>query len=337
MDSDTQLLNETDLALVDALQVNPRASWTSLAEALDLAPVTLARRWQHLVESGSAWVTVALSNSAMRGALLELTCRPGTAERVALALAELPNVSTVGVTTGEFGVFALVLAPTLPAIAEVLVRTLPMPPDVVNARSYVYSGLFGGVVWRLGVMNRAQTELVREPAGPAPEQIRPFGPADRALFLALGHDGRRPYTELAAKLGTSPQAVKRRLDRLRRHGDITFRCDVARPLAGWESMALLWLAVPDLHVRETGRRLGAWPETRHCAAVPGPANLSLIVSLRSLDHLGKLLTRIAVDCPEAAVVDRRIVLRQVKVHGRIVDELGRSTRVVPVDPWATPS
>ncbi|MBB4686763.1 Lrp/AsnC family transcriptional regulator [Amycolatopsis jiangsuensis] len=336
-DHDSKLLDETDLALVDALQVHPRASWTRLAEVLDLAPITLARRWQHLVDTGSAWVTVALSESGMRGALLELTCRPGTAERVALTLARLPNVATVGVTTGEFQVFALVLAPTLPAIAETLVRALPIPPEVTTMRSHVYSGLFGGVVWRLGVMNRAQTELVREPAGAPPGEIRPFGPADRALFLALGHDGRRPYTELADELGTSPQAVKRRLDRLRRHGDITFRCDVARPLAGWESMALLWLAVPDLGLRSVGRRLGVWPETRHCAAIPGPANLSLIVSLRSLEHLGELLVRIAREHPEVSIVDRRIVLRQVKVHGRIVDELGRSTRVVPVDPWAMSS
>lgn len=332
-DSDTKLLDETDLALVDALQVNPRASWTSLAAVLDLAPISLARRWQQLTDTGSAWVTVALSNSEMRGALLELTCRPGTAEQVALKLATLPNVSTIGVTTGEFQVFALVLAPSLPGIADLLLRTLPIPAEVTTVRSHVYSGLFGGVVWRLGVVNRAQIESVREPVGPPPGQIRPFGPSDRALFLALGYDGRRPYTELAKELGTSPQAVKRRLDRLRRHGDITFRCDVARPLTGWQSMALLWLTVPDQMVSTVGQRLGAWPETRHCSAIPGPANLSLIVSLRSLDHLGELLVRIARAHPEVSVVDRRIVLRQIKVHGRIVDDLGRSVQVLPVDPW----
>lgn len=334
-DNDGQTLDEVDLALVDALQVHPRASWTSLASVLELAPITLARRWQHLVHTGSAWVTVALSDAAMRGALLELTCRPGTAERVALTLADLPNVSTVGVTTGDFQVFALVLAPNLPTIADVLLRTLPIPDDVTQLRSHVFSGLFGGVVWRLGVINRSQTDLVREPVGPTPQRIRPLGPADRALFLALGHDGRRTYTQLADELGTSPQSVRRRLDRLRRHGDITFRCDVARPLAGWEAMALLWLVVPDADLRRVGKRLGAWAETRHCAAIPGRANLSLIVSLRSLDHLSDLLVRIAREHPEATIVDRRFVLRQIKVHGRIVDERGRSTRVVPVDPWAT--
>ncbi len=46
------MLDELDLALVDALQVNPRASWAALGDVLELAPVTLARRWQRLAESG---------------------------------------------------------------------------------------------------------------------------------------------------------------------------------------------------------------------------------------------------------------------------------------------
>lgn len=328
------MLDEIDLALVDAMQLNPRASWASLGSVLELAPITLARRWQRLVDSGSAWVTVALSNRRMRGAVLEMSCRPGTARSVALALAELPHVSTVGITTGRYQVFALVLAPTLPAIADVLVRRLPVPQDVTALHSYLYSGLFGGVVWRLGVMNRVQAEQVREVAGPAPASMRPFGEGDRRLFLALGSDGRRSYNDLAEELGTSPQAVRRRLDRLRRHGDVTFRCDVARPLTGWGSMAFLWLSVPDDDLAAVGRSLGALPETRHCSGVPGPANLALVVSLRSLEHLDEVLGRIVRAHPTATVVDRRVVLQQVKVHGRIVDEQGRSVRVVPVDPWA---
>jgi len=328
------VLDETDLALVDGLQLNPRASWASLGAALELAPITLARRWQRLVRSGSAWVSVALGNRRMRGAVLEMSCRPGTARSVALALAELPHVSTVGITTGRYQIFALVLAPTLPAISEVLVHRLAVPEDVTAVHSYLYSGLFGGVVWRLGVMNRARAELVREEPGPAHTPMRSFGEGDRRLLLALGRDGRRSYNDLAAELGTSPQAVRRRLDRLRRNGDITFRCDVARPLAGWGSMAILWLSVPDGDLPVVGRALGTLPETRHCSAVPGPANLVLGVSLRSHEHLDEVLARIVRTHPTVTVVDRRVVLQQVKVYGRIVDEQGRSVRVIPVDPWA---
>ncbi|TSB28365.1 Lrp/AsnC family transcriptional regulator [Streptomyces sp. NBC_01525] len=327
------MLEEVDLALVDALQINPRASWTTLAEVLELAPITLARRWQRLTDDGAAWITVALGNSLSKGAIVEFSCAPGTATQVAERLAELPHVITVGVTTGEYEVFALIMAPSLAAISTVLLKTLPLPEQVTKVRSHVFGSTFGGIIWRLGVMNRSQADQVREAIGPLPRKIRPFGAADRALFLALGHDGRRRYASLADELNTTPPAVKRRLERLRRHGDITFRCDVARPLAGWPTMALLWLTVPDVEVQRIGNALGSWPETRHCAAVTSPANLGLIVGLRSLNHLDELLIKIAREHPDARVVDRRLVLQMTKVYGRILDEQGRSTRVVPVDPW----
>ncbi|MFF3670155.1 phosphotransferase [Microtetraspora malaysiensis] len=46
---------------------------------------------------------------------------------------------------------------------------------------------------------------------------------------------------------------------------IAFRCDVARGLAGWHTMALLWLTVPDTDLRTVGRRMAGWPESRRTA------------------------------------------------------------------------
>jgi len=336
------MLDELDLALVDALQVNPRASWAALGDVLELAPVTLARRWQRLAESGAAWISVSLSNWGSRGAVVEFLCRPGSELSVARELSEVPNISTVCVTTGEYQVLALMLAPTLAGISVALLEALPVPDAVVRLRTHVYGSTFGGIFWRLGVLNRMQMDQVRDELGKPPSPIaraettpqsRSLDSGDHALFLALGHDGRRAYTDLADDLGSTPQAVKRRLDRLRRHGDIVFRCDVARSLVGWHSMALFWIRVPDADMQVVGRSIGTWSETRHCAAVASPANLCVIVNLRSLEHLDELLLRLARDHPSVEVVDRRLVLRQVKVYGRIVDEQGRCFRVIPVDPW----
>ncbi|WP_405722939.1 Lrp/AsnC ligand binding domain-containing protein [Streptomyces sp. NBC_00046] len=83
-----------------------------------------------------------------------------------------------------------------------------------------------------------------------------------------------------------------------------------------------------------GHRVASWPETRMCAAVASPTNLALIVNLRSFEHLEEVLIRIATKCPGVAVTERRLVLRQVKVYGRLVDESGRCVEVIPPDPWA---
>ncbi|MDV9195823.1 Lrp/AsnC family transcriptional regulator [Streptomyces sp. Wh19] len=334
IDAETGELDEIDLALVDGLQISPRASWTKLGEVLGLSPITLARRWRRLMDDGAAWVSIGMSDARSRGAIVEFTCAPGTEMSVAMELTRQPYITTVGITSGDYHVFANIATPTLAGTTNVLLNGLPLSPHVIRTRSHVFGSLFGGMVWRLGVMNSSQTERIREAIGPPLREIRPFGPLDRALFLALGRDGRRAYADLADEIDTTPKAVQRRLDRLRRNGDIAFRCDVARELAGWHTMALLWLTVPDMDLRAVGHRVASWPETRMCAAVASPTNLALIVNLRSFEHLEEVLIRIATKCPGVAVTERRLVLRQVKVYGRLVDESGRCVEVIPPDPWA---
>ncbi len=73
-------------------------------------------------------------------------------------------------------------------------------------------------------------------------------------------------------------------------------CDVARELAGWHTLALLWLTVPDMELRAVGHRVASWPETRTCAAVASPTNLALFENLRSFEHLEEVLIRIATKC-----------------------------------------
>lgn len=326
------MLDETDLALIDALQIAPRASWSRLGEVLELAPITLARRWERLSGDGSAWLSVSNSNATARGAILEIACRPGAEAGVAEELASRPYVSTVGIATGEYQVYALVVASTVDDTARLLLGAR-FPDGVRKVRSHVFGGLYGGMTWRLRVINQKQETRLRRPSPPPVGDARPFGPQDRQLFIALARDGRRPYTELAAELHSTPKAVQRRINRLERSGEIVFRCDVARRLAGRGASALIWLSVPDADLPAAGAVIAAWAESRMCAPVASAANLVLFVDLRSFEHLEEVLVRIARTLPSATVIDRRLVLRQVKVYGRLVDESGRSIGVVPPDPW----
>ncbi|MFD9424726.1 MULTISPECIES: hypothetical protein [unclassified Streptomyces] len=81
-------------------------------------------------------------------------------------------------------------------------------------------------------------------------------------------------------------------------------------------------------------RVASWPETRVCAAVASPADLALIVNLRSFEQREEALIRISMKSPGVAVTERRLVLRQVKVYGRLMDESGWCVEVIPPDPRA---
>jgi DNA-binding Lrp family transcriptional regulator len=325
------VIREADLELVDAVQVNPRASWSAIGAALGISPLTAARRWHTLCDQGIAWSGSTMGPALFRGAFVELSCRPSATEDVLARLHAMPDVLTVGRTAGDFDLYAITVAPTPAALRSLLWDRIDRL-DVVRKRAQVYTRVHGGPDWRLTVLNRSQTDQIREVVPRAPRQS-PTTPADRALFLALAADARRTHADLAAELDSTPHAVRRQLDRLRRHGRIAFRADVARPPAGWPYAALLHLNVPDEQLHTVGRELGARPETRFCAAVAGPATMVLVVNVRAPEHLTDIVVQITAGHPGVTVADRSMILQLTKVNGRLLDVDGRSTGIVPVDPW----
>ncbi len=341
-DSDREqpgLLSEADLELIDALQINPRASWVDIGAAIGADPATAARRWQRLNASGEAWTTVALGRRQMHETsmvFLEIDCEAGAAVEVAGRLATAGHLITVQHVAAGHDLFVIAVAASMPALADYLLTDLPRMPGVAKVRTHVATRVFeASCRWRLRVLSpRAAAALARRP-GP-PESTRRMDALDRLLFKALLPDGRAGYSELARTVGVSERTVQRRLSRLVATGDIDFRCDLARSHAGWHSSAVLWLRMPDGLLEETGRALLGWPETRTCAALAGTRNMLLTVGLHEVADLHPLVVRLEERFPHVTVADRQIVLRQAKLYGRVLDRLGRCTAVVPVDPWALP-
>ncbi|MGP3928886.1 Lrp/AsnC family transcriptional regulator [Nonomuraea sp. KM88] len=331
------MLRENDLELIDSLQVNPRAPWAEVGAVLGMDPATAARRWKRLVDDRLAWCTVALGQRqlhTMSVAFLELTCEAGAAGEVAAELARQPHMITVQHIAGSYDLWTIAIAPDLVSLSEYLLRRLPQQPGVTRVRTHIATRAFDlSRRWRLRVLNQHQAGRLR-PAKTTPAVTRPMDEIDRRLFVALSVDGRRSFAELEAELGLSARTVQRRVNRLVAVGDITFRCDLARRLAGWHNSAVLWLSMPDDHLERTGEQLLRWPETRTCAAIAGPNNLMLTVGLHSVADLHGLVTRLRHDFPHATIVDRQMVLRQVKLYGRVLDPVGRWSSTTPLDLWA---
>lgn len=103
--------------------------------------------------------------------------------------------------------------------------------------------------------------------------------------------------------------------------------------AGYPLAGLLWIAAPDDVVGDAGRWLAGRAENRFCAEVLAAANLVVVLDLRLPEHLAEFVARFSAEFPAAQVVDRRAVVTLLKVHGRILDDQGRSVRTVDVDPW----
>src|SRR4051812_6846063 len=114
-------LSETDLYLIDALQVAPRAPWATIGDAVGISAVTAAKHWARLTESGMAWVTAApgmAARSAQCLAYVEITCRPEDRVRVAEAIAQHSLAITVELTTGTADVFVTCAAGDLQTMSR---------------------------------------------------------------------------------------------------------------------------------------------------------------------------------------------------------------------------
>ena len=332
-----EAVDELDIALLDALHLNPLASFEELGTVLDVSPVTAARRWRRLVSTGRAWVSSAPGPELpMRAALFEAECQPGAAQAVAHEFAVIPQVFSVNITTGKDNIYAFVIAADQPLLAHLVVETLPAVAGLNRVQSALMTQLFSGTRWRLGGLSPDQVRAVTpEPAKTYP--AHEFDDFDRDLFLALQRDGRLSFRDLAAAVARPEPTVRRRLGLLTQAGMLAFRTDFARVQAGWPMALALKLSVTGSPVSAVGRTLVRYPETRFCVAVTGDgaANIFVTMQLHNVSDLDPVIDRLSAEHPGVAVLDTRVVLRSVKSWGRLLGLDGRAQDVVPVDLWAS--
>ncbi|WP_431683585.1 Lrp/AsnC family transcriptional regulator [Kitasatospora sp. KL5] len=333
--------DELDLALVDALRMDPRAPWSRLAGPLGVDPATLSRRWARLEADGDAWVTCYPSADRIgRGltALVEVECRAGLVAEVAAALAGHPQVASIEVVTGGADLLLTVGAGDRAGLAGYLLEQVSAVPGVERTRtSLVERTVREGSRWSDGALDAEQRRAIAEqPAAPrsvpASRQIE----EDLALMQALGGDGRMPYAELAGRTGLPASTVRRRLAELRDSGRMVLRCDASPRVTGHPLGAMLWLEVPAGRLEEATGWLAGLPQARMCAVTVGPANLALYLVVHRTSELRRLEEELTGRFPHLRVRERMVTLRTVKLVGRLLTPDGRSNGYVPIDPWPTP-
>ncbi|MGW5746145.1 Lrp/AsnC family transcriptional regulator [Amycolatopsis sp. NPDC003861] len=335
MSEESAMLAEQDLKLADALQAAPRASWSTLGDALGLGAVTVARRWDALVERGDAWLTAYAGGeliSQLVLAFVAIDCEPGAAPDVAEALASDVHVATVEHVAGPCDLLVHVVTPSLRELGA-HVATLAVP-GVTRLRTTLSPRMFTeGSRWRVRAISPGQ----REALSPKPARQRAplrFDAADRALILALGADPRASAAALAGVLGVGATTVRRRLEGLLGRGAIRVRCEIARSVSPAPVTVTLWLRVPPDKLETTARSLAMVPEVRMCAALTGAANLMLVLWLPSSHDVVAVEARLAAKLPWLEIADRAVTLRSVKLMGRLLDPAGRGVGRVPLDFWA---
>lgn len=329
--------DETDRALVHALQIAPRASWHLVGRVLGISPVTAARRWQRLVGEGLAWVT-CLPGPALLAeqilAFVEIECEAAAVPGVVDTLADDPRVASIEVTTGRTDLVLTVFCADLATLTGFVLRGIAQLDGVHATRTHLGTGIYAeGAGWRLDALTPAQQRrlgngIPTRPGGAVP--VRTI----RELLLACAADGRRSAAELAQVTATSPSTVRRRLARMMRDRAVTFRCEVAIGVSGWPISITYWATVPPDLLEHVARTLATVPEVRLCAAVTGGgSNLVLTAWLRSLGDSQLFEASVADRFSGLVIDDRAVAVRIPKRIGWRLDDVGRATGAVLIDPW----
>ena len=328
---DSTLLDEIDLRIIHAMQVQPRAPWALIGSVVGIDPVTAARRWTALTESGTAWIAAypAADPSSVL-AFVELRCEPGRLSAIVSEVITHAHVLSVNVHSGRCNVMLEALFAGHDSLAHYVLDDLHSLAGVTDVIVLPVTRVFTeGSRWRLGALEPDGVRRLRE-SGITPPQLgrRYTLEASTAEVVdVLSAQPRISITELAAALGISATSARRRLNTaLSQH--TLLRCEVARFASG-RPVHALYFARSSV-AENSARILRTLSDIRLVATVAGPANVIFAGWFPTLSSAAAVEADIAARTPSLEIVDRRIVLDTPKLMGHLLDRQGSSTGVVPV-------
>ncbi|MFI5909617.1 Lrp/AsnC family transcriptional regulator [Dactylosporangium sp. NPDC051541] len=305
-----------DRQVIDALRLDGRVSFSTLAEVLGVSDQTVARRYRRLHDAGVR--VAALPDGVRLGYdmwMIRLQTAPDSAGAIADALARRPDTTWVTLGSGGTEITCMVQNPGTADREALLLQKLPRTPRLVSVRAHCLMHHFaGGPVGgeaRASTLTVEQSERLRyRPSrlDTPPELAAEDGP----LLAALNRDGRLGYPQLAAATGWSESTVRRRLDHLRATSAVFFDVELDPATMGFKARFVLWLTVTPAHLAAVGAELTRHPEVVFAAATTGETNLVAIVICDNMADLYGYVTHRIGPLPGVERLESVPALRHVK-------------------------
>jgi DNA-binding Lrp family transcriptional regulator len=334
---ESDIVSEFDLAIVNALQINPRADWSRVAEVLGLSAPTVARRWKALAGQGLAWITPAPGPrylGAGWSAFIHISSQPSKHRELIGRLCAEPAFATVSVVSGPHDLFVDCFASSNEALMGIVAEAFAELPGVIRREVVFVTKLYRQASdWPSGTLETAQGRLLATASRPSPAGYTPDR-LDAALLQEPGRDGRASWAELGEACSVSPQTARRRVERFLAAGYMVLRCDAAAAVQQGQREVSLILNVPASRVDAVGRYFAGLPGCRVSAQVLGVQNLLVTLWVRDYLEVQAHERELAALAPGSVVVSRQAVVRTYKRLGHLLDVAGRSTGVVPLPLWS---
>ncbi|HWE64674.1 MAG TPA: Lrp/AsnC family transcriptional regulator [Chloroflexota bacterium] len=299
-------LDQLDRRIAAALQINPRATWRQIAAAVESTEDTTRRRAERLFAAGLIRTTAISDNAVptMR-VLLQFTCGPAHASRVAEALADRADVRFVSLVTGPVDVVAEMLVSSNRDLARVLLHDLPLIQGITSTTTETVLRNFKiAYDWSYDLIGPRAAELgpPARPSGDTVERV-PLEPVDLRILTCLEENGRYSFTELAARCGITESMARRHVDHLFSRAGVRPITLVDPYMLGYDVELLLWLRVDLAQLEQIATALAARREVRYVSATSGYRDLVCEVILRAHSDTYAFFTTVLAALPGIRQVD----------------------------------
>jgi DNA-binding Lrp family transcriptional regulator len=315
----SDIYDELDRRLLHALQIDARAPFRRIADALGVSDQTIARRYGRLREAGVLRVVALGAPEVMHDVqwMFRIRVEPAGVEEVATALARRQDTSWVSLCSGADIVGSVHGLGRDPELLAVL-PAIPHVTEVDAERTLrVFYGGPGEPFAKHGPLDVAQIELLtRHLPGPTAPPTR-LDDTDRHLLAVLRQDGRAGIERVAELIGVTAGTARRRLDALRAGRALHFDVDIDLELVERAVHTLARLAVDPGELTAAGEHLARRPEIAFAAATTGTTNLFASVTTSDVDELYRFLTTTIADLPGLRTVETAAVRRTVKAENTV--------------------
>jgi Lrp/AsnC family transcriptional regulator for asnA, asnC and gidA len=134
------ILDDVSKRIIAQLQVDGRRSYAAIGKAVGLSEAAVRQRVQKLTDAGVIQivaVTDPLELGFARQAMVGI-CVDGDVFAVTDALAEIPELDYLVITTGRFDVLAEIVCESDDDLLEVITNKVRAIPAVTNTETFVY-------------------------------------------------------------------------------------------------------------------------------------------------------------------------------------------------------
>jgi DNA-binding Lrp family transcriptional regulator len=295
-------LDMLDRRIIVALQINGRASWKRIAQALGASEPTVARRGRRLLERDLVrvvgYIDVVRAELGLP-ALVRVGCDPRERERLAEIFRQRPDVRVATLVTGPTDIVAEFVVPSPEELVRVLNQDLPNLHGILSTETLTVMHSFYSVnPWEQSLLGTEVREsLIADAPGPRVarqwETSIALDSMDHAIMAELAEDGRRTAKAIAASIGSiSESTVARRIERLVAEGCVYFRVIAPPAMLGLSTEVLVWVRVDSAYLDEAAHDLVKHPAVKYLWVTAGRFNICASVHLRHLGELYSLETEI---------------------------------------------